>query len=275
MHERLGGGRAGTTPPGARCLALALAVAALVGCSTGPRQGPSPVPTPSAPPVRIVALGDSDTTGEGDPAGRGWVGRFGTLVEVELDRRAVVDNRAVEGKSSEQLRADVEHDTVLRRALARADVILVGIGGADLGAGDDAFGAGRCAGRACYTELLRGFDRNVRAVAREIHRLAPGALLRAITLPNALPGAMDVVPSFLTPAVGRYQVETERASVCGAMRASGGRCVDVAREFNGPRLDADAYATGLMTKDPCCYPSAKGQQRIAELVVAAGLPAAP
>ena len=34
---------------------------------------------------------------------------------------------------------------------------------------------------------------------------------------------------------------------------------------------ANAYSKGLVTKDPCCYPSGKGQQLMAELVFKAGL----
>jgi hypothetical protein len=46
------------------------------------------------------------------------------------------------------------------------------------------------------------------------------------------------------------------------------RCADVVRAFNGHSANADAYARGLLTKDPCCYPSAKEQQLIAQLLVA-------
>ncbi|HEX4698878.1 MAG TPA: hypothetical protein VH857_05900 [Actinomycetes bacterium] len=56
------------------------------------------------------------------------------------------------------------------------------------------------------------------------------------------------------------------------MRSHGGRCVDALRAFNGAKADADAYATGLLTKDPCCYPSDKGQQLIAQLLIASGVP---
>jgi hypothetical protein len=43
--------------------------------------------------------------------------------------------------------------------------------------------------------------------------------------------------------------------------------VDVVRAFNGVDGTRDAYAAGLMTKDPCCYASAKGQQLIARLLM--------
>ena len=53
------------------------------------------------------------------------------------------------------------------------------------------------------------------------------------------------------------------------------RCVDVVTAVNGPRGDGDAYAKDLMTKDPCCYPSAKGQQLIAQLLIAKGINGLP
>jgi hypothetical protein len=52
-----------------------------------------------------------------------------------------------------------------------------------------------------------------------------------------------------------------------------GRCVDVLGEFNGRDGTQDAYAKGWLTKSPCCYPSGRGQQVIAELVLATGLDA--
>jgi hypothetical protein len=54
------------------------------------------------------------------------------------------------------------------------------------------------------------------------------------------------------------------------MRSNSGQCVDVVRAFNGNDASGDAYKTGLLTKDPCCYPSAMGQQLMAELVAETG-----
>jgi lysophospholipase L1-like esterase len=229
-------------------------------------QPSSPITTQSA--VRVVALGDSDATGIGDEASIGWVGRYGRLLEAKLGSPVAVDNRAAEGKTSGQLRREVADDAELRKTLAQADVILLGIGGADLNAGDDALSAGRCQGRACYAGLLRRFAANIAAIAAETRRLAPSASMQAIALPNVFPGARAEIPPFITADISRYEVTEERSAVCLAMRATGGRCVDVARAFNGPAADADAYATGLLTKNPCCYPSGKGQQLIARLLVA-------
>lgn len=221
--------------------------------------------------IRIVALGDSDATGVGDETGRGWVGRYGELVERKLARPVKVANRAEEGKTSDQLRGDLGDDASLRQALSRADVILIGIGGADLNAGDDALSAGACEGRQCYAQPLQTFDVNIKDIAREVRHLAPRAILRAISLPNGFPGAGGAYPSFATADVSRYQAITERRSVCQAMQANTGGCIDVVGAFNGDDVNADAYARGLMTKDPCCYPSAKGQELIARLLAASSL----
>ena len=220
--------------------------------------------------VKIVALGDSDATGIGDATGRGWVGRYGDLAKQKLNMPVTVEDRAVEGQTSDQLRAEVTDNDSLRRALKGADVILVGIGGADLNAGDDALSAGSCEGRQCYAQILRAFDANISAIATEVRRLAPTAVLRAISLANVVPGGGDAIPSFVTADIGRYQVVAERASVCQAMRSNDGQCVDVVRAFNGNNANGDAYKTGLLTKDPCCYPSATGQQLIAELIAETG-----
>ncbi|HEX5896463.1 MAG TPA: hypothetical protein VFY47_09055, partial [Thermoleophilaceae bacterium] len=51
-------------------------------------------------------------------------------------------------------------DPTTRTELEKADVVLLGIGGADLNAGDDALAAGSCRAEACYAPVLRSFARN-------------------------------------------------------------------------------------------------------------------
>jgi len=67
------------------------------------------------------------------------------------------------------------------------------------------------------------------------------------------------------------QDQTIKRYVCGAMAKHRGRCVDAFLAFNGPDGTHNAYSKGWLTKDPCCYPSGKGQQVIAELVLRSGL----
>ncbi|MFL5867435.1 MAG: GDSL-type esterase/lipase family protein [Thermoleophilaceae bacterium] len=221
--------------------------------------------------MTLVALGDSDTTGLGDSTGQGWVGHA-MLVQQRLGLRVGVTNLAADGKTSEQLLNDVQSDPTTQRDLRSAQIVLLGIGGADLNPGDENLQAGRCKGQACYQPLLRQFDRNFGATVAAVRRLvARSTLIRAISLPNGYPGAGDAFPSFVTGDVALYQATTERKTVCDAMRNGAGKCIDVVRAFNGPKGTGDAYKAGLMTKDPCCYPSADGQQLMARLLYGQGL----
>jgi lysophospholipase L1-like esterase len=258
-----------------------LATVVLTGCrSASQSAAPSiraPTSAPSASPasaaIRIVALGDSDTTGAGDPTGAGWVGRYGELVQRNLGVDVRVTNLAAEGETSDQLLDEVRSDDATQQELADADVVLIGIGGADLNEGDADLEAGSCTGRACYTPVLYRFGKNFQDIVAAVRASAPpAALLRAITLANVAPGAARVIPSFLTPDLGLYQAATERDAICDAMQKYKGKCIDVLTAFNGRSGMEDAYASGLMNKEECCYPSGKGQQLIAELLVKSGLP---
>lgn len=221
----------------------------------------------------VVALGDSDTTGEGDASGLGWVGRYARLLRQKLGLKVVVTNLADGGKTSADLLSELRSDAATRAAVKKAQIVLVGIGGADLGDGDARLEAGTCKGTACYAADLRAFGGNLDATSAAVRKLRSPkqAVLRAITLPNVVPGAKDVVPAFITQAIGVYQSKTLKTYICNAMAKHSGRCVDAFRAFNGPDGTQDAYAKGWLTKDPCCYPSGKGQQLMAGLVFKSGL----
>jgi lysophospholipase L1-like esterase len=236
----------------------------------------SAVPHASAGPPTIwnvVALGDSDTTGNGDSTGLGWVGRYARLLRQELGLKVVVTNLAREGKTSSELLTEMRSDATTRTAVKKAQVVLIGIGGADLNTGDGRLQAGACKAEACYAADLRAFGRNLAATADLVRKLRSSheAVLRAITLPNVIPGAKDVVPSFITREIGVYEGMTLKRYICAAMTTHGGRCIDAFRAFNGASGAQNAYARGWLTKDPCCYPSGKGQQVMARLLFDSGL----
>jgi lysophospholipase L1-like esterase len=262
------------------CLALVALVAIAGACgddSSEPRAGASPTPAEdNAAGLQVVALGDSETTGAGDPSGLGWVGRYARLLRRKLDLRADVTNLAVEGKTSAQLLSEVRSDPATRKALEKAQVVLLGIGGADYNAGDDAYAAGRCRAEACYAPILKSFARNFDATVAAIRKLrGPNTtVLRSITQPNVLIGAEDVIPPFLKPVAGRvgvYQARTANRSICEVMAKYEGRCIDVLEAFNGKDGNANAYKKGLLNHEDCCYPSAKGQQLMADLLFQTGL----
>jgi hypothetical protein len=221
----------------------------------------------------IVALGDSDATGEGDPTGLGWVERYARMLRQKLGARVVVTNLAQSGQTSEALVSALRSDPPTQGAVAKAEIVLIGVGRADLAAGDARLEAGACKAEACYADDLFAFRGNIETTAGAVRHVlrSPDVVLRAITLPNVVPGANDVVPPFVTQEIGVYQSKTLRRSICRAMAMYRGRCVDVFRVFNGRDGTENAYAKRWLTKSPCCYPTGVGQQIIAELVLKTGL----
>jgi lysophospholipase L1-like esterase len=266
-RERVGGPKVREERMRGFLLAAALLGALLVPAST------ASLAATEATVWNIVALGDSDTTGEGDATGLGWVGRYARLLRQELGLEVVVTNLAQNGKTSPLLLSEVQSNPSTRRALKKARIVLIGIGGADLNAGDTRLESGMCKGNACYAADLRRFGHNLDQTAALVRKLRRSnqAVLRAITLPNVVPGAKDVVPPFATQEISVYQTRTLKRYICAAMTKHRGRCVDVLRAFNGPNATQNAYAKGWLTKAPCCYPSGKGQQVMAELVFKTGL----
>jgi hypothetical protein len=221
----------------------------------------------------VVVLGDSGASGNGDPTGLAWGGRYGQLLRRKLGLSVVVTNLAREGKSSIALRGDLRSDPTTRSAVENADIILFGsTAGANLNAADARLQARQCAGTACYAAALRSWSRDYREiVAAAVALRGRKTVLRGVADPNVVPGAQNAIPPFATVRLGLFQAQAIRRTVCETMKAHGGRCVDVLTAFNGPRGTQDAYKSGLMNKVECCYPSGKGQQLIAEMLLKAGL----
>jgi hypothetical protein len=89
-----------------------------------------------------------------------------------------------------------------------------------------------------------------------------------------LTGAEDVIPPFLKPIatrIGAYQARTANRAICRGMAKYDGRCIDVLRAFNGRTGRNNAYKTGLLNHEKCCYPSAKGQELMAQMLFKTGL----
>lgn len=219
-----------------------------------------------------MALGDSSTTGSGAPPGEGWVDAYAQLIRDGQRKDVEVHNLAVNGTTSVALLSRLTTSATTRDALAAADIVVIGCC-ADLNAGDEALFAGECEGTDCYEQILNTFDENVDAIVSEVVAIrgAKPTVIRAITPPNVLPGAEDVIPEIITAEIGLYQTRRVRDGICAAMEAHGGECIDSMTAFNGPDGTGDAYRTGLITKTECCYPTAEGQRLMAELLYDTGL----
>ena len=188
----------------------------------------------------------------------------------------IVDNRGMNGLTSSGLRAALESNADLRDAIAQADIVALGIGGADVTAGDDALASGSCESTACYDATISEYTSNLDAIAAEIMNIRAGkpTVLRSITQPNVLTGAEDVIPPFLrdiASEVGVYVARGFNKATCDAMTAHGGACIDVLTAINGPDGGADGYKAGLLNLEDCCYPNEEGHRLIADLLYATGL----
>lgn len=265
-------------------LSVVLLCAAAVGCSgsgtsaSNEAAASSTSATSAAAGLRLVSLGDSDATGAGDEEGAGWVQRYADLVAEETGEEVEVAARAQNGTTSSDLLTAVRGNASLRDDVAAADIVVIGAGGADLNAGDDAWAAGSCSGTACYEPALATYAENIEQIVAAVAELRADrpTVLRAMTPPNPLTGAEDVIPAFLAPVateVGVFQSRSLRDSTCAALRRHGGECIDGLTAVNGPDGTEDGYAAGLLNHDDCCYPNAKGHQLIAELLLETGVEA--
>ncbi len=278
-------------------MAAAILLAACQGATTNPvpsiapstaTPAPSPpiapspsaaaaVATPSGPAAwSLVAIGDSSTTGSGDPTGLGWVGAYANAIKDGTGHEVTVANVARNGSSSGDWVAAVKSDPGLRSKLEQADIVAIGLGGSELNAGDDALASGSCQDVKCYDAPLERWNTNLDEIVAEVARIREGkpTVIRAITMMNGLTGAEDVIPPFLDSVatkVGVYQAHGFNKATCEILEAHGGACVDLLTAFNGPDGTGDPYATGLMNKKDCCYPSTKGQALIGQLLYETGL----
>jgi lysophospholipase L1-like esterase len=119
----------------------------LFGVFLAPASSVSHAATAQPTVWNIVALGDSDATGEGDPTRLRWVGRYASLLRQKLGLKVVVTNLVAIGKTSRSVLSEIRFNPITRAAVKKARIVLVGIGGADLGAGDKRLEAGRVTAR--------------------------------------------------------------------------------------------------------------------------------
>lgn len=81
--------------------------------------------------IKMVALGDSLTKGLGDDTGKGYAGDILDEVKKRTKKKVSLENLAISGQTSAQLKLQVVQPEV-QRQLSGANVILVTIGGNDL-----------------------------------------------------------------------------------------------------------------------------------------------
>ena len=226
--------------------------------------------------LSVVALGDSVASG-----GPCLCKPFPQLyVQALSDARGVlasVQNLGQNGEDSNGLLGELEGSgTSQATEVKGADIVLVTIGANDFSAKHDLVTRGQCSGGLgtdCVADEVAQVRRNVAAIVATIHRLRG---YRATSV--LVTGYWDVFEdgavaksSFSGSGVAASMALTREAN--GAIKAgatsAGATYVDLLAPFHGPA--SGGVTTALLGPDGD-HPNAKGQEVIAQRLVAAGLP---
>lgn len=260
-------------PAGLRRFLSALTVALLAsGCAASPGttassdQAPSPTQTEAAstaPALRLVAIGDSVAAAKKCECPR-YPDVYGQLAAQALGQPVWVQNLAIAGTTSSDLLHALKSSRDLQSAIRDADIITITIGINDFGR------CGAESDRTCYDSAIAGLKTNLQALLSQIDTLQGDRrhILRETAYYNASiggQGATQSGPSF--QAFYADQLASLNATICAAIAAHDGLCVELLTAFNGPAGDQDAAA---LLVDDHVHPSRTGHQLIAQAIAASG-----
>ena len=172
------------------------------------------------------------------------------------------------GGTAQGLAADFKASQAIRDNLARADIVVIAIGGNDLGPAFDASVAGTCGGADkldCFrtiTEILRA---SFNGMLTEIERLRNGqpTVVRLVTMSNEFLADPDLIGA-LGADFGRTKgvvvTKMNRDAECQVAAAHHAKCVDLGLALNGPDL---LEPQDVNTQD--------AMQKVADAILASGL----
>jgi lysophospholipase L1-like esterase len=255
---------------------LTAALLLLAGCQVFG----SPPPPADRPGLNIVTIGDSIPYAQENCGG---CASFTTLFEKALrdqtsDQVTSQNLSTNDNLTGQRLVDRIKNDEPMRTAVAGADVVIVSIGLSDtpwnsLDDGCDAFDpddflnwklyTGRC-----VVDLAQRLGGQVDAILTEIESLRGGSptAIRVLTNYNDILGWQHAPPESTKPSIEVF--DAFYTETCKVAKAHDAACIDVYHAFNGP--DGSKPAGDLLA-DNYTEPSAKGQQRIADLLLTAGI----
>jgi lysophospholipase L1-like esterase len=272
------------TRPRTQWLVAALAVVVLAsGCAqagqtsapiqtevpSATQTAPPPSPTSSgsaseAPALHLVALGDSIAASKLCQCPR-YPDVYSRLAAEALDQPVRAENIAVNGATSADLLYRLENMQPFQTAVRGADLITISIGFNDIGpcvvAGTEP---------KCYATAIAGLKTTLEAIHDKIDTLQGDHphILRETTYYDYYVGRSEGPQS--TPAFHAFYVDqlaSLNATICAAVVAHDGLCIDLLPPFNGPAGDQDAGQ--FLVKDHI-HPGTTGHELIAETIDAAG-----
>jgi lysophospholipase L1-like esterase len=248
---------------------------------------PSPVPTasPSGPaPWSLVAVGDSIpfNSSRDCPLCTGFVDRYAEAITAATGHPVKVQNLSQHtGLQIDDLLQTVGNNPNWQKALANADIIVVGIAHNDVAWGRD---DDPCDGPTPDQPDWSKFNPTCAAAAAEIFRpkfesvyaqivaLRGGkpTIFRTINRYNDWAGTINSDGSHVPPEATnatRDVLDAWSSMVCKAAQANSFTCADIYHAFNGP--DGLTFSGDLLAKDNT-HPSDKGNEVIARVLTDLG-----
>jgi len=248
---------------------------------------PSPVPTasPSGPaPWALVAVGDSIpfNSSQDCPTCTGFVDRYAEAITAATGHPVKVQNLSQHtGLQIDDLLQTVENNPNWQKALANADIIIVGIAHNDVAWGRD---DDPCDGPTPDQPDWSKFNPTCAAAAAEIFRpkfeslyaqivaLRAGkpTIFRTINRYNDWAGTVNDDGSHVPPEATnatRAVLDAWNSMICKAAQTNGFTCADIYHAFNGP--DGLTFSGDLLAKDNT-HPSDKGNEVIARVLTDLG-----
>ena len=196
-----------------------------------------------------VALGDSWPNGAHCGFCETFVGRYADKLNAQTPNLVRLDDRTHNGGTTTTMLDELRTNAAVRTAVAKADILVIETGLNDLDDTHalDQVAAGTCGGKdgnRCLLAMGRRWSRNFEAIARAIDRLRRGrpTALRLVTSQNIFVSDPSIITDYGLPGDfalegGRLLTNLLTQAICRTALRHGGRCIDVARLFNGPQGD--------------------------------------
>ena len=263
---------------------ILVGVTILAGCASGTAASPSAVALPTAQPtstlwppaspspaaaLTYVAFGDSWPYGAHCNGCRPFPVLLPAGFEALSGGQVRFLNDVTNGGTAQELAEAMQTDAKIRADIAGADIIVIAIGGNDLGPAFDARAAGRCGGfdhLKCFRTVRDALASAYETMLDEIDALRAGrpTAVRMVTTSNEFLADPELIELFgpdFGAAGGVGITKMNRDVQCAAAAAHNAICIDLGLALNGPDLltpqDVNTQAT---------------MQKVADAILAAGLP---
>jgi lysophospholipase L1-like esterase len=215
-----------------------------------------------------VAFGDSWPYGAHCNGCRPFPVLYAEGLAAATGRHVDFVNLATNGGTAQGLLADFKSSKPIRDDLARADIVMIAIGGNDYGPAFDASAAGTCGGADkldCFRTVAKTLRTSFDGMLTEIEQLRQGrpTAIRLIATSNEFLADPDLIAALgadFGKTSGVAVTKINREVACEVAAAHNAKCVDLGLALNGPDL---LKPQDVNTQD--------AMQAVADAIVASGV----